>query len=248
MYTWNLQLTCKNALIIPVAVLGSVYLESTVNLQKCSNQCCSIPANVYWPKYITLPYLTYGGDNLIQLLLFFYHSWSIKSFLLFHLIFLAPARNWFWQECCLEQSGVKEQYKNSYAVFCVSNLGASEFGDFAMVTYRQDYFICLIWKQHKKNLKSYRYLSVNCFCRLCKDLMPLHTDTGPYSELACLLNLYVKLERSYFYEFYEKHFPGLSGSGLNSFKVVVQSQNWILEFTSISYYLTARDWIEKGAM
>ena len=48
--------------------------------------------------------------------------------------------------------------------------------------------------------------------------------------------------KSYFYEFYEKHFPSLSGSGLNSFKVTVQSQNWIFKFTSISYYFTARDW------
>ena len=54
------------------SILGSVhvYLKSTVNLQKYSNQCCSIPANVYLKKYITLTYLTYGGDNLIQLLLF----------------------------------------------------------------------------------------------------------------------------------------------------------------------------------
>ena len=48
--------------------------------------------------------------------------------------------------------------------------------------------------------------------------------------------------KSYFYEFYEKHFPSLSGSGLNSFKVTVQSQNWIFKFTSISYHFTGRDW------
>ena len=33
--------------VLTCSILGSVYLKSTVNLQKYSNQCCSIPANVY---------------------------------------------------------------------------------------------------------------------------------------------------------------------------------------------------------
>ena len=64
--TVNVQKYCNHS----CSILGSVYLKSTVNLQKCSNQCCSILANVYSKEHITLTYLTYGSDNLIQLLLF----------------------------------------------------------------------------------------------------------------------------------------------------------------------------------
>ena len=48
--------------------------KSTVYLQKFSNLSCSIPANVYLKIA-----LIFGGDNLVQLLHFF-----------FHLIFSAP--------------------------------------------------------------------------------------------------------------------------------------------------------------
>ena len=40
-------LRIRNSNLSGYWVLGSVYLKSTVNLQKCSNQCCSIPVNVY---------------------------------------------------------------------------------------------------------------------------------------------------------------------------------------------------------
>ena len=54
--------------------------------------------------------MIFEGENLIQLF----------DLLSFHLIFSAPARNWFWHECCLEQNGVKEQYKNSYCgILCL---------------------------------------------------------------------------------------------------------------------------------
>ena len=84
-------------IVLTCSILGSVYLKSTVNLQKCSNHSCSILGSVYLKstrltrknalinavvsrlmytecipkKCITLTYLTYEGDNLIQLLTFF---------------------------------------------------------------------------------------------------------------------------------------------------------------------------------
>ena len=76
--------------------------------------------------------------------------------------------------------------------------------------------------------------------------MPLHTDTGPYSELACLLNLYVKLERSYFYEFYEKHFPGLSGSGLIVSKLQCSHKTEFLSLRPFHTMLLPET--EKGAL
>ena len=81
-YTWNLQLTCKNTLI-NVAVSWVVYTWKTVNLQKYSNQCCSIPANVY------LKYITWLIWFLEVIILF-----NSLTYSFFHLIFSAPARNW----------------------------------------------------------------------------------------------------------------------------------------------------------
>ena len=87
----------RRCIVLTCSILGSVYLKSTVNLQKCSNHSCSILGSVYLKstrltrknalinavvsrlmytecipkKCITLTYLTYEGDNLIQLLTFF---------------------------------------------------------------------------------------------------------------------------------------------------------------------------------
>ena len=91
-----------------------------------------------------------------MIILFKSHSFlpfmvNCNSFLLFHLIFSAPSGNWFWHECCLEQSGIKEQYKNSYcSILCYwsRSLWIWRFCDGDI----WPYFICLIYKQYKKNL------------------------------------------------------------------------------------------------
>ena len=47
------------------SILGSVYLKSIVNLQKYSNQCCSIPANVYVTNaLLRIALLTYMRTSL----------------------------------------------------------------------------------------------------------------------------------------------------------------------------------------
>ena len=94
-YTWNLQLTCKNTLI-NVVVSWVVYSTwKTVNLQKYSNQCCSIPANVYlrntqrdlfnfwrWKSYSTLwltQFPSYFFSTHSKLILAWVLPWTKRS-------------------------------------------------------------------------------------------------------------------------------------------------------------------------
>ena len=41
-------------IVLTCSILGSVYLKSTVNLQKFSNQCCSILGSVYLKSTVNL--------------------------------------------------------------------------------------------------------------------------------------------------------------------------------------------------
>ena len=90
------------------SILDSVCLKSTVNLQKCSNQCCSIRANVYLKStYITLTYLTYGGDNLIQLLLCYNIHGQLTAFSHSILFFQHPLETDFGTSVALNKAGSK---------------------------------------------------------------------------------------------------------------------------------------------
>ena len=87
--------------------------------------------------------MTHGGDNLIQLLLFSTIHVPVTAFSYSIIFFQHPLEVDFGTRVALNKAE-KSSRRTVIAVFCVSDLGASEFGDFAMVTYRQDYFICLI--------------------------------------------------------------------------------------------------------
>ena len=87
--------------------------------------------------------MTHGGDNLIQLLLFSTIHVPVTAFSYSIIFFQHPLEVDFGMRVALNKAE-KSSIRTVIAVFCVSDLGASEFGDFAMVTYRQDYFICLI--------------------------------------------------------------------------------------------------------
>ena len=66
---------------------------------------------------------------------------NFPAILMEHLIFCQPAR-FLWGTDKVRNRFVGCPW--CIAVFWVSDLGTSEFGDFAIMTYRQDYFICLI--------------------------------------------------------------------------------------------------------
>ena len=87
--------------------------------------------------------MTHGGDNLIQLLLFSTIHVPVTAFSYSIIFFQHPLEVDFGMRVALNKAE-KSSIRTVIAVFCVSDLGASEFGDFAIMTYRQDYFICLI--------------------------------------------------------------------------------------------------------
>ena len=87
--------------------------------------------------------MTHGGDNLIQLLLFSTIHVPVTAFSYSIIFFQHPLEVDFGTRVALNKAE-KSSIRTVIAVFCVSDLGASEFGDFAIMTYRQDYFICLI--------------------------------------------------------------------------------------------------------
>ena len=99
------------------SILGSVYLKSTFKLQKCSNQCCSILGNVYL-KHITLTYLTYGDDKLIELLLFFNFHGQLTAF--FHsILFFQVLEIDFGTSIALNKAEKRAVYYNSYcSILC----------------------------------------------------------------------------------------------------------------------------------
>ena len=90
-----------------------------------------------------MTYLTHGGDNLIQLLLFSTIHVPVTAFSYSIIFFQHPLEVDFGMRVALNKAE-KSSIRTVIAVFCVSDLGASEFGDFAMVTYPKDYFISLI--------------------------------------------------------------------------------------------------------
>ena len=87
--------------------------------------------------------MTHGGDNLIQLLLFSTIHVPVTAFSYSIIFFQHPLEVDFGTRVALNKAE-RSSIRTVIAVFCVSDLGASEFGDFAIMTYRQDYFICLI--------------------------------------------------------------------------------------------------------
>ena len=79
-YTWNLQLICKNAETNPVvSCMGSVYLQSTVNMQKCSNNVIVSWVVDIWKLQLTCknavinPVVSWVAVPEI-------HSWNAKMF------------------------------------------------------------------------------------------------------------------------------------------------------------------------
>ena len=87
---------------------------------------------------------TYGGDNLIQVLLFFTIHGQLTAFSYSILFFQHPLEIDFGTSVALNKAEEKSSIRTVIAVFCVSDLEASEFRDFAMVADGQEYFICLI--------------------------------------------------------------------------------------------------------
>ena len=85
--------------------------------------------------------MTHGGDNRIQLFSTIHVPVSAFSY---SIIFFQHLLEVDFGTSVALNKVEKSRIRTVIAVFCVIDLEASEFGDFAMVTYRQDYFICLI--------------------------------------------------------------------------------------------------------